>query len=170
MQNLPISLKSTTKNVEEKSMYTIIHENNKRSQMLIYSLIWFSNPKILCSQMLVFTLNPDSRNYSVHRCWFSPKFRIHKNIVFTIFSSTMKTRKSRKYNVSGNTKLFMTSLILYMKRLINKNMQKYEEEKTKSFLYLWKWANIGASLILCGYSQYFFPSLEINQLLLLLLN
>ena len=27
---------------------------------------------IYCSQMLVFTLNLDSRNYFVHRCWFSP--------------------------------------------------------------------------------------------------
>ena len=42
-------------------MYTIIYEHNKRSQILIYSKIWVSNPKILCSQMLVFTLNLDSR-------------------------------------------------------------------------------------------------------------
>ena len=63
-------------------MYTIIYERNKRSQMLIYSEIWVSNPKILCSQMLVFTsgfkkllcsqtlvftLILDSRKYCVHK-------------------------------------------------------------------------------------------------------
>ena len=58
--------------LEEKSTYTIIYEHNKRSQMLIHSKIWVSNPKILCSHMLVFNLNLDSRNYCVHRCWFSP--------------------------------------------------------------------------------------------------
>ena len=50
----------------------------------------------------------------------------------------MKTRNPRKYNVLGNTKRFMNSPILHMKRLINKIMQKqkHEGQKTKSVLYL----------------------------------
>ena len=35
-----------------------------------------------------FTLNLDSRKYCVPKCWFSPKFIIHKNIMYTNFSST----------------------------------------------------------------------------------
>ena len=46
----------------------------------------------------------------------------------------MKTRNPRKYNVSGNTKLFMNCLILRMERLINKLIAEIEK-KAKLVLY-----------------------------------
>ena len=38
----------------------------------------------------------------------------------------MKTRNTRKYNIKGNTKRFLNSPVLHMKRLINNIMQKQE--------------------------------------------
>ena len=39
----------------------------------------------------------------------------------------MKTRNTRKYNINGNTKQFLNSPVLHMKRLLNNIMQKQEQ-------------------------------------------
>ena len=52
---------------------------DKRSKMLIFSSIWVSDQTMSCSQMLVFTLNVDSRKIWVNSNCF------HLNSGFTKF-------------------------------------------------------------------------------------
>ena len=53
---------------------------NIKNEKLVYI-----SKGICCSQMLVFTLNLDSRNYCVHRCWFSPYSGFTKILCTPIF-------------------------------------------------------------------------------------